>query len=278
MKLFFSALIVFFISIAGCALREDIYILDNRLALLEKKNAKAESINQQLSATVQDYSENSVNADSRFREQYAKLHAEFDQLKDEVRLLSGRCDEIEHLLNNRIKNFEKSSNNIKTGIDGLQEDMRLNKNRLSRFEEYLNSESELLSSPKKSKAPKQNADIEIYQKAKADFDEGNLKEAKEGFASLLKQYPKSDNADNAQFWIGEIYYQEKWFQKAILEYQKVIEKYPEGNKIKSAFLKQGFAFLNLGDTDNARLIFKKLIKKYPESNASRIAENKLKVF
>ncbi|MBW2198143.1 MAG: tetratricopeptide repeat protein, partial [Deltaproteobacteria bacterium] len=86
----------------------------------------------------------------------------------------------------------------------------------------------------------------------------------------------SKNADNAQFWIGEIYYHEKWYEKAILEYQKVIEKYPKGNKVQASLLKQGFAFLNLGDKSNARLILSELIKKYPKSNEAKIAKRKLK--
>jgi tol-pal system protein YbgF len=95
---------------------------------------------------------------------------------------------------------------------------------------------------------------------------------------LLKIYPKSKHADNAQFWIGEIYYREKWYEKAILEYQKVIEKYPKGNKVESSLLKQGLAFYNIGDRANARLILNVLIKKYPKSNEAKIAKRKLKGF
>ncbi|MFQ5486070.1 MAG: tetratricopeptide repeat protein, partial [Desulfobacterales bacterium] len=84
--------------------------------------------------------------------------------------------------------------------------------------------------------------------------------------------------DNAQFWIGDTYYREKWFEKAILEYQKVIENYPKGNKVPASLLKQGFAFFNIGDKANARLILKELIKKYPQSNETKIAIKKLKEF
>jgi TolA-binding protein len=75
--------------------------------------------------------------------------------------------------------------------------------------------------------------------------------------------------------VGETYYREKWFEKAILEYQKVVEKYPTGNKLPAALLKQGFAFSNLGDNANARLILESLIQKYPDSNEAGIAAKKL---
>ena len=92
----------------------------------------------------------------------------------------------------------------------------------------------------------------------------------------MDQHPKSKQADNAQFWLGEVFYREKWYEKAILEYQKVIENYPKGDKIRGALLKQGFSFLNLDDKSNARLILRELIRKYPDSNEAEIAKKKLK--
>jgi tol-pal system protein YbgF len=118
----------------------------------------------------------------------------------------------------------------------------------------------------------------IYKPAKGAFDAGKNEEARRGFAKLIEKFPKSQHADNAQFWIGETYYQEKWFEKAILEYQKVIENYPKGNKVPAALLKQGLAFQKIGDTANARLILKELIKKYPQTSEGSIAKQKLKEF
>jgi TolA-binding protein len=75
--------------------------------------------------------------------------------------------------------------------------------------------------------------------------------------------------------VGETYYREKWYEKAILEYQKVVEKYPKGNKVPAALLKQGFAFSSIGDNSNGRLILESLIQKYPDSNEAKIAAKKL---
>jgi tol-pal system protein YbgF len=119
------------------------------------------------------------------------------------------------------------------------------------------------------------SDHEMYSRAKQAFDAGDLDAAREGFQDMLKRYPQSNNADNAQFWLGEIYYQEKWYEKAIVEYQKVIENYPKGNKVKSALLKQGYAFINIGDKSNASIILKELIKKYPDSSEAQLATRKL---
>lgn len=116
----------------------------------------------------------------------------------------------------------------------------------------------------------------LYRYAKVAFDAGDLETARGGFADYLKRFPKSQRADNAQFWIAEIYFREKWFEKAILEYQKVIEGYPKGNKVPAAMLKQGMAFSNLGDRSNARLILRELVAKHPKASEAEIAQKKLK--
>ncbi len=125
-------------------------------------------------------------------------------------------------------------------------------------------------------AAKPSSEDEIYRSAKQAFDQGDSEAARKGFQEFIRRYPTSNNADNAQFWIGEIYYREKWYEKAILEYQNVIEKYPKGNKVPAALLKQGLAFSNIGDKANAKLILEELSRKYPKSNEAKVAAEKLK--
>jgi tol-pal system protein YbgF len=91
----------------------------------------------------------------------------------------------------------------------------------------------------------------------------------------MEKFPKTDLTDNAQFWIGESYYSENNYEKAILEYEKVIKNYPEGDKVPHALLKQGLSFLKLGDKASARLLFQQIMKDYPNTNQARIAKAKL---
>jgi tol-pal system protein YbgF len=117
---------------------------------------------------------------------------------------------------------------------------------------------------------------ELYDEAKQAYDHGDLEKARNGFESIIKAFPKCEEAAAAQFWIGETYYQVRWYEKAILEYQKVIENYPDANKVAAALLKQGLAFLNIGDKIRSRLILQDLVRRYPSSNEGRIADVKLK--
>lgn len=95
------------------------------------------------------------------------------------------------------------------------------------------------------------------------------------FKRFLRKYPKSNFADNAQYWVGESYYALKEFDQAILEFDVVRRKYPNGDKVPAALLKQGYAFAELGDRVDARLILQELIDRYPKSTEAQKAKSKV---
>ncbi|MGH7896873.1 MAG: tetratricopeptide repeat protein, partial [Candidatus Binatia bacterium] len=62
---------------------------------------------------------------------------------------------------------------------------------------------------------------------------------------FLRKSPKSDLADDAQYWIGEAYYATRDYNRAILEFNEVLLRYPKGDKVPAALLRQAFAFAEL---------------------------------
>ena len=264
----------------GCASQRDVVTLDNRQTLIEKRYLDSQKMNKELESQLNAQKQNNQNLRNKFAEQ----HAIIEGLEEEIQTLSGRLEETEYLLKQKIKTFENSYKKKEIRLNRIDRISSSNKDHIARIEQYLNFEStetglkgDKVSDTKTDILSKKKLSEDmIYQSAKQAFDQGNFEVAREGFQKLIKLYPKSKNADNAQFWIGEIYYHEKWYEKAILEYQKVIEQYPQGNKLQASYLKQGFSFFNLGDKANARLIFTELIKKYPKSNEAKIAKKKLK--
>ncbi|MDL1980948.1 MAG: tol-pal system protein YbgF [Deltaproteobacteria bacterium] len=261
-------LLLFLNMLCGCALSGDIVTLENRMALIEHRNAKSEKYNKELKSRLEE-------REQALRNQSAELHAMYDQLKAEMRLISGSIDETDYLLKQKLSDSDKITENR---LKRIEKAAGLNENRITHLEQYLNFESDENDLKIKSKPQfrQELSENELYTVSKQAFDAGDFETARKGFKNLINKFPKSAHADNAQFWIGEIYYSEKWYEKAILEYQKVIEKYPKGNKVPASLLKQGFAFLNLGDKANARLILKELVKKYSKSTEAEIATKKLK--
>lgn len=131
--------------------------------------------------------------------------------------------------------------------------------------------------PRKEQAAKPEVQDEdaMYNAALNLFRNGKYEAAQTMFAQFIERYPNSQNADNAQFWIGECLSKRKEYGKAILEYQKVVEKYSKGNKVPDALLKQALAFKALGDKTSAQILLKKIITQYAKSPQAKVAEKEL---
>ena len=270
--------------LTGCATQDEMFTLDDRLSSLEQRHEAADRERREIIARLNDLSAGRESDEQSLRSQSAALRVDIDTLREEIQQLNGRLEETVFALRQKMVSLEEADRKRQNEIARLAEVAEENNAGIQRIESYLNFEG---SEPQAEKAPtapgtaepesaKKLPEDQLYALAKQAFDKGDLENARNQFTDLIKRFPKSGHADNAQFWIGESYYREKWYEKAILEYQKVIEKYPKGNKVRASLLKQGFAFLNLGDSANARLILKELIRKYPKSNEAAIARKKLK--
>lgn len=278
----------------GCASQRDVVILDERMMMLERQNQELQRQNSALQKKIANelerVGESSQSTETNLRSKYASMNADLDAVQQDVRLLSGRIDEMSHLLERKVSAYDAGSKQRQERIDELNLLVTKTDQRMTDIERYLNFDrtgtkvsgvgqgGSAAKDMQQANGDKKDMVQQLYADAKQAYDNGQMDKARQGFQQLLKDYPKSANADNAQFWIGETYYREKWYEKAILEYQAVIEKYPNGNKVAAAMLKQGMAFLQLGDKSNARLILKELEKKYPGSNEAKIAGKKLSEF
>lgn len=286
-SIFRSALYASVFLAVGCASQQDLIRADSRITNLERRGSDADRNKDQF----QDFRKSQMEKDQQLRSQYAELSATIDELRDQIQILRGKVDEKEHRQQGMLSS--DSGDSAETKLANLDQAVTSLKDRLTRIEEYLaiDGGAKKAAPPAKPALPgpekpavkekpevppvKELSENELYNKAKQEFDAGELDASRNGFSEFIKRFPKSPIADSAQFWIGEVYYRQKWYEKAILEYQKVIENYPKGNKVSAALLKQGFSFFNLGDKSNGRLVLKELIKKYPSSNEAKIAKQKL---
>jgi tol-pal system protein YbgF len=256
----------------GCATQSDVNTIDNRLTEMEMRDAQQRQLRQELKSDVE-------TRNQQLRKQSASLRALLEEMNEEIRILGGRVEEMEYALKQEQQNARELEKKREEKLDRLAELTDQHAERIVRMEQYLNLESSkkpVATAAPATPATKPSSEDEIYRSAKQAFDQGDSEAARKGFQEFIRRYPESKNADNAQFWIGEIYYREKWYEKAILEYQNVIEKFPKGNKVPAALLKQGLAFSNIGDNANAKLILEELVRKYPKSNEAKVAAEKLK--
>jgi tol-pal system protein YbgF len=115
----------------------------------------------------------------------------------------------------------------------------------------------------------------LFDSAWADYTSGQWALCIDGFGSYLKSFPRSDAADDAQFYIGECQLLEGKHAEAVESYARVFTNYPKGDKAPDAYYKRGVAFENLGQNDRARESYETLMKTFPDSDTARLAKQRL---
>ena len=116
---------------------------------------------------------------------------------------------------------------------------------------------------------------QAYERAFNTLRSGQYDQAIQQFQSYVAQFPTSDYADNAQYWLGEANYVTRRFQQAAAEFGKVLDNFPNSSKVPDASLKLGFSYYELGEYDKAREVLQKLTRQYPNTAASRLALERL---
>lgn len=124
-------------------------------------------------------------------------------------------------------------------------------------------------------APPSEEAGEDYRAAVELVKAGKSDEAVTALHAFLQHYPRNDYADNAQYWLGEVYYAQKDYQHALAEFRATIETYPRGNKVPDALLKVGFCYASLGQSDKAKAVLEQVINLYPKTEPAALAAKRL---
>jgi tol-pal system protein YbgF len=241
------------LALSACASKQDLLVVEDNVRKLKTESETIKS-------------------------QSAVSYSDVQQIRDEVSRLQGSIEEISH--NNR-QSF---------GRLGMEDSLLVHKvdeleSRLQKIEQYfalLKQES----TPSAASLPQNNSgesikqpdtltDTALLSEGLAKLNKKKYAEARDSFNLVLKTVPLSAHADEAQFYIAESYFGEKWYEKAILEYQVVIAKYTKSTRRAASIYKQALSFELIGDTVNAKARFKDLVNVYPASPQAALARKKL---
>ena len=116
---------------------------------------------------------------------------------------------------------------------------------------------------------------QAYRKAFRLLREGRYEAAAKAFREFLAKHPRSEYADNAQYWLGEAYYVSRRFPEALEAFRAVLERYPRSPKVADALLKIGYVHYELRQWKEAREALEQVRRRFPGSSAARLAERRL---
>ncbi len=108
-----------------------------------------------------------------------------------------------------------------------------------------------------------------------DYNAGRYDMAQGEFQSVVQNYPMDDLAGTAQFYLGEIAYQQKDYATAIKAYNAVLEGFSGNAKAPAAQLHKGYALLAENKKDEGIHELRSLIQRHPQTPEAHAARSKL---
>lgn len=115
----------------------------------------------------------------------------------------------------------------------------------------------------------------LLDSAMADYYAGQYDLAIIGFESYIKTFPQSQDADDAQYYVGNSYLNQGKYERAVDAYNLTIRSYPKGNVIPDVYYKLGTALKSLKQAERARDAFSFVIKTYPDTQAATLAQQQM---
>ncbi|MFQ5830078.1 MAG: tetratricopeptide repeat protein [Candidatus Methylomirabilia bacterium] len=258
----------FLVLTAGCADVARQASLDQELLQLRSElNAQAVSIRrsgEDVQKLVRRLEERAQTRDAETQKQLVALSARTESLKIELSELATELEEISQ----RVDLLSRQAKTKPTPQTAGAKRQRPGE----------------AGSPETSSEP-----TELYQAAYTDFSKGSYALAIAAFQEFLRQFPDSDLADNAQYWIGESYFSlartdssrgqpdeaRAQLERAAVEFRKVIVNYPLGDKAPTAIYKEALALLDLKRQKLARARLQYIVDHFPQSVEAPLARERL---
>jgi tol-pal system protein YbgF len=109
------------------------------------------------------------------------------------------------------------------------------------------------------------------------FKSGQYAKALIAFSGFADKYPASALTDNAIYWMGECYLQQKEYVLAVEEYSRVLKRFPKESKAPYAMYKIALCYRMLGEKKDSDVYLQELLTRYPNSEAAQEAKDNVEL-
>ena len=116
---------------------------------------------------------------------------------------------------------------------------------------------------------------QLFRAAYGFYMDGDYDTAIAGFQKYLLDYPDTQLAGAAQYWIAESLVKLEEYEIALEEYDRLIAKYPNNDKLPDGYYGKAAVLLKMGRADEARQLWQYVVDHYQGSIAAKKAEDRL---
>jgi TolA-binding protein len=212
----------------GAALRKDVDALKNRLsndiAESRKERDKLQKVMEQATALLTRNS--------------ADVGAQVDRLQSKIDKLSGQLEEAEKKANDVNQQLAEFKAKVEVKLDSLS------------------------SGAPQHQPPVPQDKEQLYSLAQSRLSAGDHQEARRLLRHFATTYPTDPRADRAELLLGNSYFAENDFAKAIVVYRKIFLKGRKSPVYPDVLYQIGMAYYQMKDCRNAQAFLSELLKRY----------------
>lgn len=213
----------------GEQMKKDIEELKTKLATAqlqaEKSRAQLKKVLEKATAML-----NRNNAD---------VGAQVERLESKQRKLTGTAESNAKLVNDLSKKFSDFQAKVDVKLEQLTS-----------------------GAPQKKQAPVPQDKNKLFSAAQAQASSGKLAEARRLLRHFISRFASDSRVPKAILMLGDSYYREGKFAKAIQEYRTIFERHKKAKVYPTALYKIGMSFYQLKFCTDARGFLGELTKRY----------------
>jgi TolA-binding protein len=250
------------------SIQRDVANMDDRVKQLQKAlDDKTAALTALLQQSIDASNKNTAaiaamqhSLDQKLAEQQTKLVAPMATLGTKVDEMSGDFGAVRE----NVKELVRKMNELSTKVDDISSAVRTLNNPTPAPPQPVVQGGGTAQQAPEGPPPGWSAEL-AYNAAYRDFQGKKDDLAIEELAQFLKYAPKSENAPNAQYYIGQIYYRGEDWENAAKAFDAVLEQFPANSKTSEAQYMKACALMKGKKNNAAGAEFKAFIAKYPDS-------------
>lgn len=241
----------------GCLTPDQLQGLQTDVAAIREQMAALEKQNQAASAKLAELQTTVAGREQTDRERAADSKRQMDGLREEIRTVGNRLDEMQHRIDAAGASAPTRTLPPPVRPDTADPD---------------SASGDAAAAPR---AGNPGRPEDLFNASYADYSKGNYAPAILGFEEFLRSFADSDKADDALYWIGLCHYDQGEYAEAVATFDRLIREHPDGDKLPGAYLKKGLALLQMNRTAQGVVQLQYVAEKFPRSEEARIAKDRL---
>jgi tol-pal system protein YbgF len=188
----------------------------------------------------------------------AEQSAKIIELRDEIRRVAGKVDELEYIVRGKTEKLQQALEQVTSRVpppEGVSE-------------ELLADDEERISQNTGSAA-------EQYRQGLGQLRSGDFKGAYLTFSSFIDLNPNTAFTDNALYWTAVCFEKMGQYDRAIVAFSDVYQRFPAEDRVPHALYRLAGVLVKMGSAEDAKLGLRKLIDDFPKHPVAAQAKQKL---